>query len=349
MKKVVSVIGARPQFIKHEPLKRELSEHFNEITVHTGQHYDSNMSKIFFTEMNIKEPEYNLHIGSGTHAAQTAGMMKGLEEIFIKENPDIVIVYGDTNSTLAGALTAVKMHIDVAHIEAGMRSFNMDMPEEINRITADRISKYNFAPSRTAMINLENEGMNGIYTGDIMYDAFKYFSKYVKEDISSITGLPRNDNYILLTLHRAYNTTEEALKSILSRIDKMKINIVFPIHPRTLAVLNKHNIKFDYNNIHFIEPLGYIDMLSAIMHAQCIITDSGGLQKEAYYAGKKCITVRTETEWPETVESGANVLCPGAECDLSKAMQKDKDLTFIPLYGNGNASAIITTTLLESL
>lgn len=349
MKKIISVIGARPQFIKHEPLKRLLSEHFNEITVHTGQHYDSNMSRIFFTEMNIKEPEYNLRIGSNTHAAQTAGMMKGLEEIFIKEKPDIVIVYGDTNSTLAGALTAVKMHIDVAHIEAGMRSFNMDMPEEINRITADRISRYNFAPSQTAMINLENEGMTGIFTGDIMYDAFKYFSKYVKEDISAITGLSENTSYALLTLHRAYNTTEDALKQILDRIDKMNIDIVFPIHPRTLAVLKKHNIKTDYSHIHFIEPLGYIDMLSAIMQTECIITDSGGLQKEAYYAGKKCITIRTETEWPETVKSGANVLCPGAECDLRRAMRRDEGITFNPLYGNGNASAIITTTLLESL
>lgn len=349
MKKIISVIGARPQFIKHEPLKKCLSDDFNVITVHTGQHYDNNMSDVFFKEMNIGEPEFNLNIGSASHAVQTAGMMVGLEEIMMDEEPDAVIIYGDTNSTLAGALAAAKLHIDIAHIEAGMRSYNMNMPEEINRLAADRISKFNFAPSLIAMENLKNEGIKGIYTGDIMYDAYLYFSKFIKEDSAYTDSIYNDSDYILLTLHRAYNTGKEDLIPILHRIDSIGIPVLFPIHPRTKAVMNRHGIRTGFENIHFIEPLGYIDMITAINKARCIITDSGGLQKEAYYAKKKCITIRTETEWPETISSGANVLCPGAKCDLSKEIDLDREVIFKPLYGEGNASEIIKQTLLEHL
>ncbi len=351
MRKIVSIIGARPQFIKHEPLKHFIEKSFKEITIHTGQHYDKNMSDVFFNEMDIKKPEYNINVGSGSHSTQTNKMMIGIEEILLKEEPDMVIVYGDTNSTLAGAITAKKLKMRLSHIEAGMRSFNMRMPEEINRIITDRLSDINFVPSKLALDNLKNEGMNGILCGDIMYDAFKYYSEKAEgNNLDNIMKGIKNNEYILMTLHRASNTIPENLEIILNRLNKIGKKIIFPIHPRTLKII-KNDLKGNnqFNNIELIEPVGYIDMITLMKNSLCIITDSGGLQKEAYYAEKKCFTVRGETEWPETMMYNANILCPNAECDFITEISNTDEIKFKNPYGDGNSAEIITKYLMEYL
>ncbi len=345
MKKILTIIGARPQFIKHAPLQKELKNHFNEIVVHTGQHYDNNMSEIFFKEMEIDKPKYNLNVGSSTHAEQTGKIMILFEEILMNEKPDCVIIYGDTNSTLAGALTTAKLKMRLAHIEAGMRSFNMNMPEEINRIISDRLSDYNFAPSFTAMENLENEGMEGIFTGDIMYDAFLKYSKIAKKQERLIEY-----DYILMTIHRESNTLEENLKRIIDNILKTQLKFVFPIHPRTRKIINKlYEIKDNkLGNIEFLQPQGYIELLNLLINSNGVLTDSGGLQKETFFAKKKCITVRNETEWVETLQNNANILCPFAECNIESIFQ-DSNIKFKNYYGNGNTSEIINNFLMERL
>ncbi len=349
MKKIISIIGARPQFIKHEPLKHSIDNSFKEVTIHTGQHYDKNMSDIFFNEMDIKKPEYNISVGSGSHSTQTNKMMTGIEEILLKEKPDMIIVYGDTNSTLAGAITAKKLKIKLAHIEAGMRSFNMKMPEEINRIITDRLSDINFVPSMLAIENLKNEGMKGVLCGDIMFDAFKYYSKKAeKRNLDGIVEDAKCNDYILLTLHRASNTIPENMEVILNRLNKIGRKIIFPVHPRTLKIIKndiKSNAKFD--NIVLIQPVGYIDMIALMKNSLCIITDSGGLQKEAYYAEKKCFTIRGETEWPETMMNNANVLCPNAECDFESEINNTDNIIFKNPYGDGNSAEIINKYLME--
>lgn len=351
MKRIVTVIGARPQFIKHAALQNELRKSFKEITVHTGQHYDENMSDIFFKEMGIKKPEYNLEVGSMSHAAQTGRMMERLEDVFLQTKPDMVIIYGDTNSTVAASLTASKMHIPVSHVEAGLRSFNMRMPEEINRIIADRLSELLFAPTKTSMKNLRDENLKGILTGDVMLDAFlKYKKKTDSIDIEDIILGLKEDSYGYMTLHRAENTLKGNLKVIINNISKIPSPVIFSVHPRTLKVIGElfqirqRRIK----NIHLIDPQGYFNNMALMSKAQFVITDSGGLQKEAYFSKKRIITVREETEWTETVDSGYNTLCPMAE-DIHNKIFFKRNTLYKNYYGDGDASIKISKRIKEYL
>ncbi|MFO8062633.1 MAG: UDP-N-acetylglucosamine 2-epimerase (non-hydrolyzing) [bacterium] len=349
MKRILTIIGARPQFIKHAPLLEKLSKYFSTCTIHTGQHYDRIMSDVFFSDLGMDEPDINLSIGSHTHSKQTALMMAGIEKVLLSENFDCVIVYGDTNSTIAGALVSAKLGIKTAHIEAGMRSNNRNMPEEINRIVTDHLSDFNFAPSPDAADNLKRENLDYVITGDIMFEAFRKFSpKAEKRDITPITGL--DNDFYLLTLHRQFNTMPDNLKIIMERLASVEYDIVFPIHPRTRKIINEiYPDNYCPANIHMIEPVGYIDMLALIHKSSGVITDSGGLQKEAYYAGKKCITLRNETEWTETLLSGANMLCPLAECSIDEFLSDRDGCSFKPLYSDMEASTIITRYLRENL
>lgn len=309
--KIVTIVGARPQFIKAATLSRVIAKSpgITEIIVHTGQHYDSNMSEIFFSELNIPVPGYNLAVGSGSHASQTAQMLTGIEEVLLKEKPDWTLVYGDTNSTLAGCLASVKIHIPVAHVEAGLRSYNRIMPEEINRIVTDRISDLLFAPTATAVKNLENEGLGNItvLSGDVMYDSILFYREMIlKDPVKYKTELPAG-HFLLATIHRAENTDHpENLSSILKAFESSGKTIVWPIHPRTRkTIAEKHKLPA---NVHIIEPVGYLEMLKLTLDADKVLTDSGGLQKEAYFLGTPCVTLRTETEWVETVHDGWNTV-----------------------------------------
>jgi len=309
MKKIVTILGARPQFVKAAVLSRVISKYkaIEEIIIHTGQHYDANMSDIFFSEMEIPKPKYNLAINGLSHGAMTGQMLLKIEEVLEVEKPDVVVVYGDTNSTLAGALAAKKMHIKVVHIEAGLRSFNMKMPEEINRIITDRISDLLICPTETAVENLANEGFEDmpskiVKSGDIMKDAVEFYSKTSEEKASIISDLKLNPNeFVLATIHRQENTDSiDKLIAIfegLEIINEKKI-VVLPLHPRTKAILEKQNLNF---NIKVIEPVGYFDMLELLKNCNLVITDSGGLQKEAFFNKKHCIIAREETEWVELV------------------------------------------------
>ena len=347
--KAVSIVGARPQFIKAKPiindLRRKKIEH---ILLHTGQHYDYEMSKIFFDELDIPEPDYNLEVGSYTQGKQTALMLERIEKVLLKEKPDIVVVYGDTNSTLAGALAAVKLSMLVAHIEAGLRSYRLDMPEEVNRVLTDRISKFLFCPTKTAVKNLKNEGMvKGVYlVGDVMYDAFldsqKLLSK--RKILSKLELKPKG--YLLLTIHRQENTNNfKNLKSILSALIKAKEKIVFPIHPRTKKALKKIE-GFKLKNFLPIKPVSYLDMLVLEKNAKKILTDSGGVQKEAYWLGVPCITLRNETEWVETVKEGWNILAGTNKQKIINAIKQFKPRDSQGKYfGNGQVAEKIVRTL----
>ncbi|MBS3992357.1 MAG: UDP-N-acetylglucosamine 2-epimerase (non-hydrolyzing) [Bacteroidetes bacterium] len=309
MKKIVTILGARPQFVKAAVLSRIIKKYglINEIIIHTGQHYDANMSQVFFDEMDIPSPKYNLNINGLQHGAMTGQMLDEIEKILLSEKPNAVLVYGDTNTTLAGALAAKKLHIKVIHIEAGLRSFNMQMPEEINRILTDRISDLLACPTDVAMQNLQKEGFDAfpstvVKTGDIMKDAVVYYSAMVTEKSTIISDLSLDENqFILATIHRQENTDKlENLKSIFEGFSELtkQIKVVFPVHPRTKKLIQNFDIP---DNLLLIEPVGYFDMLSLLKHCKLVITDSGGLQKEAYFNQKFCIIVREETEWVELV------------------------------------------------
>ena len=345
MKKVVTILGARPQFIKAAVLSRIIKQKndFIEVIVHTGQHFDNIMSDIFFDEMNIPKPKYNLDINGLRHGAMTGQMMEKIEEVLLEEKPDAVIVYGDTNSTLAGALTAKKMGIKAVHIEAGLRSFNMEMPEEVNRILTDRISNLLLCPTDTAVRNLKNEGLDAIdceinQCGDIMKDAVDYYSSMAEEKSTIISEhhLEKND-FVLATIHRQENTDDieklEAIFKGLERINK-KVKVLVPLHPRTQGVLKSNNLNFDIN---IIDPVGYFDMLQLLKNCKLVVTDSGGLQKEAFFNEKPCIIAREETEWLELVDNGFAQLVGSDDKKMFKSFEyfHDSKLEYSKnLYGN---------------
>jgi len=347
--KIITVIGARPQFIKSAVLSKAFkkSSFFQEIIIHTGQHFDANMSGIFFKELNIPKPKYNLNINSTSHGSMTGRMLEEIERILIIEKPVGVVVYGDTNSTLAGALAAKKIKIPVFHIESGLRSFNMNMPEEINRILTDNISDILFCPSQSSINNLNDEGFEKknckyLNVGDIMFESVKLFSEY-KVKISY-------NNFILTTIHRPENTDNESkLNNICSALNILSESnlILFPIHPRTQNKLKEFNIRLS-ENIIILPPKGYIEMLSLLDSSQLVITDSGGLQKEAYFNNKYCVTIRDETEWMELVDEGVNIITgDNAEKILETVeyFQNSQEIVQKPIYGSGNTSSLILKEL----
>ena len=340
--KIVTVLGARPQFIKAAAFSREIAKHTNisEVIVHTGQHYDQNMSDVFFKEMNIPLPKYKLKTGGKNHGAMTGQQLEKIEEILLTEKPDLVLVYGDTNSTLAGALAATKLHIPIAHVEAGLRSFNKKMPEEINRILTDQVSDYLFVPSVGAKQNLLNEGVGEekiFVVGDIMYDVSLYYKeKMVKPNWFDSLNLT---NFILCTIHRAENTDDaEKLGDIFKGLELSKKDIILPLHPRTVNKIKQYGLDIP-QNIRVIEPIGYLEMVWLEVHCDLVVTDSGGVQKEAYFHGKYCVTLREETEWVELVEGGLNRLVVS---DFEKIQWACEQLfehnPSMGIYGDGNTA-----------
>jgi UDP-GlcNAc3NAcA epimerase len=351
--KFLTIVGARPQFIKASPLSRELRRQHQEVLVHTGQHYDYGMSAVFFDELGLPAPDYELGIGSGPHGAQTGAMLAAIETVLMMERPDAVLVYGDTNSTVAGALAAAKLHIPVAHIEAGLRSFNRAMPEELNRVLTDHIATWHFAPSEVAQRQLEDEGIvAGVsVVGDIMYDAVLLH----RERAAKCSPFPANFGltpraYYLATIHRAENTDNAAsLARIVAGLNQLDRPVVLPLHPRTRKRLQEFGIE-PGGNVRVIEPVGYLDMLQLERSAACILTDSGGVQKEAYYLAVPCVTLRTETEWVETVAAGWNRLCTADPNAIVEAVCSMADAHVLPhpdLYGTGDSSRRIVAALSE--
>lgn len=357
MKKIITVVGARPQFIKAAVLSRVIKDEFEEVIIHTGQHYDENMSKIFFEQLNIPKPKYNLNIGSGYHGKQTGEMLIKIEEVLVKENPDYVLVYGDTNSTLAGALAASKLLIPVIHVEAGLRSFNMMMPEEQNRILTDHISKVLICPTETAVENLKNEGIteNVYNVGDVMCDSVMYYSNLANEkiNISNIDLKPiyekrKIEKWNLATIHRAENTeNSEKISIILDVFEELNTMVIFPVHPRIRKIIDELYMKKDYKNIYFVEPVDYLTMMYLTKNAEKIVTDSGGLQKECYILNVPCITVREQTEWIETLNKGYNRLSKIEKNELLKNINEAViiDENKLNYYGNGDAALKIKQIL----
>ncbi len=307
--KIVSVVGARPQFIKAAPVSRALqAAGVHEVLVHTGQHYDDTMSRVFFNELDLPFPDINLGVGSGSHGGQTARMLEGVEQVLVDGRPDLLVVYGDTNSTLAGALAAAKLHIPVAHVEAGLRSGRRDMPEEINRIVADHLADLLLCPTATAMDHLTREGINrGVHlVGDVMVDSLETIRSRLRPDAATHLGV--SGSYFVATLHRAENVdTKERLRAALEVLSAVPGPVILPLHPRTAGSVSRFGLSFP-ENVHVTEPVGYLDMLSLVAHADAVLTDSGGLQKEAVLLGTRCLTLRDETEWPETLEGAWNTV-----------------------------------------
>jgi len=346
-------VGARPQFIKAAPLSRALRQSgHSEFLVHTGQHYDHNMSQVFFEEMGLPLPDVNLEVGSGSHGRQTGEMLARLEEVMQREKPDYVLVYGDTNSTLAGALAAVKLRIPVAHVEAGLRSFNREMPEEHNRVIADHCADLLFCPTQTAVANLAREGLTaGVHlTGDTMYDAVLQFASVARQKSTLLKTLelePRS--YLLATIHRPYNTDDsESLQNILSAFVESEETIIFPVHPRTRCQIEALGFR-ETGRLRLIEPVGYLDMLALEQNARLILTDSGGVQKEAYFFGVPCLTLRPETEWVETVEAGWNAICIADRNRIKEGIKRADWPEENPpqIFGDGRAAQNIAA-LIES-
>ncbi len=380
MIKILTVIGARPQIIKAAALSRAIQADFadkiEEVILHTGQHYDDNMSQVFFDEMGIPPPDYNLNVGSGSHGKQTASMIRGIEEAIEKENPDYLVLYGDTNSTLAGALAAAKLGVRVVHIEAGLRSFNKSMPEEINRITCDHCSTLLFSPTKAGVDNLFREGFPlnsappynvdhpGVFhCGDVMYDNALYFSKIAEKESDILNKLElEGKSFILSTIHRDNNTDiPERLQAIFSAILRIATDenetIVLPLHPRTMKMLDRQLEKntLDHirssKNIKLIPAVSFLEMIMLEKHSKMILTDSGGVQKESYFYHKPCIIIRQETEWVEIVENGSAII---ADADEERILSAYKQFTaspptsFPPLYGDGRAAWFICETLLST-
>ena len=343
--KIVSIVGARPQFVKAATLSRELRGKHTEVLVHTGQHYDDNMSAVFFAELGIPAPAYNLGVGSGRHGAQTGAMLAGIEEVLSAERPDWVLVYGDTNSTLAGALAAAKLHLPVAHVEAGLRSFNRAMPEEVNRVLTDHLSDLLLCPSQTAVENLAGEGIrSGVHlVGDVMADALDHASARAGSRAQVLTRLGlREKGYLVATVHRAQNTDDGArLRDILTALEAAGETVVFPVHPRTRKSMERIGYRVrPGSKLRLLDPVGYGDMVALERGARAILTDSGGMQKEAYWLGVPCLTLRDETEWPETVQIGWNRLVGTDTGSIVSAVRSlTVPATRPPLYGDGRAAA----------
>lgn len=358
-KTILTVVGARPQFIKSAALSRKILELNNssvrEILVHTGQHFDEKMSNVFFEELEMDSPKYNLGISGGTHGDMTGRMLSAIEKVLIKEMPDWVVIYGDTNSTLAAALAASKLHIPIAHIEAGLRSFNMRMPEEINRIVADRLSSLLLCPTITAVENLKNEGTtSGVHlVGDVMYDVSLQFADIAESHMSILSRLGvKSKSFILATCHRAENTdSKERMTGIVNGLASLAVSrpVVFPIHPRTHAKICEYELLGNFGNVILTEPLSYLDMIVLEKNSEIIITDSGGVQKEAFFYKVPCITVRTETEWVETVQSGWNILVGSDSSRITDAVEHFslREKQNIQPYGTGDAAERILDLLLK--
>jgi UDP-GlcNAc3NAcA epimerase len=375
--KILTIIGARPQIIKAAALSRAIKNHFStsiqEVIVHTGQHYDSNMSQVFFDELGIPAPDYNLEVGSASHGRQTALMISGLEEILEIEKPDYIILYGDTNSTLAGAVAASKIHIPVVHIEAGLRSFNKSMPEEINRIVCDHVSSLLFTPTKTGYQNLLNEGFKenkrpftadnaGLFhCGDVMYDNSLFFADIAEEKTSILSEYNLiNKDFILATIHRDHNTDnplrlQAIFEALLEISVEKKIHIVLPLHPRTKKNMDSLPTEFRERlnaneNIQIIPPVSFLEMIALEKNAQLVITDSGGVQKEAYYFHKPCVILRPETEWVEIIEAGTGILADAKKEKIKEAVNQllYKDFEFPLIYGDGHAAEFICQKLLDN-
>ncbi len=380
MVRVLTIIGARPQIIKaaafSRAIKNQYSSEIHEIILHTGQHYDQNMSQVFIKEMQIPEPDYNLNSGSGTHGKQTAKMINGIEEVILREEPDYIVLYGDTNSTLAGAIAGTKLHVPVVHIEAGLRSFNKSMPEEINRITCDHASTLLFSPTKTGFNNLIREGFNPdnkppytinnpkiYHCGDIMFDNCIFFTEIAKKNSDILKKLNVNpQQFILGTIHRDHNTDNpEKLTSLFKAIEKISndhnIDIVLPLHPRTRKLLNK-NLSADlYNSIQknkriiITEPVSFLDMIMLESNCKLIMTDSGGVQKESYFYQKPCIILRPQTEWVEIVKQGTASITDANEEKIYNAFDKltnDSNLKFPPIFGDGKTAEFICNEILAN-
>ena len=360
--KIVTILGARPQFIKAGSVSREILKQreagadIKEVIVHTGQHYDANMSDVFFEEMQIPKPDYFLGIGGKTHGAMTGQMIEKIEEILVNEKPDWVMVYGDTNSTLAGTIAASKLHIKIAHVEAGLRSFNMRMPEEVNRILTDRISSVLFCPTQAAVDNLNKEGINNwqtdakvVLSGDVMQDGALFYKGLAQQP----EGVALNNDYVLCTIHRAENTDDpKRLSAIFEALNEIAKNqqVVLPLHPRTKKIIQE--LQINIQNLTIIDPVGYLNMVWLIDHCVFVMTDSGGLQKEAYFFGVPCITLRDETEWVELVEAGANTLVGADKAKILTAYQTAQNHftneSYDPnLYGGGMAAMRIIMEFLK--
>ena len=364
--KLVTVVGARPQFIKASAVSRAIVANnekypdsaLEEKIIHTGQHYDENMSKVFFDELEIPHPDFNLGVGSGSHGEQTGKMLRKIEQVLVREKPGCVLVYGDTNSTIAGALAAAKLHIPVAHVEAGLRSFNRRMPEEINRVLTDHVSDLLFCPTEAAVNNLSNEGIsNGVHqVGDVMYDSILFYAEKAKTIEQKI--LERLDvqskSYYLATVHRAENTDDSnRLRSIFHGFNNISVSecpTLLPLHPRTKKKLSELGLVCP-NGVRIIEPISYLEMIALEQNARAILTDSGGIQKEAYWFKVPCITLREETEWVETVQSGWNVIVGADEQSIINAVSGADKLHAISqrtIYGNGDASNQICEIIHDS-
>lgn len=357
--KIATVVGARPQFIKAAAVSRILRNQYEEFLIHTGQHYDQMMSDIFFEELHIPKPDKNLGAGSGSHGKQTAVMLAGIEQVLMEEKPDCLLIYGDTNSTLAGALAASKLHIPIVHIEAGLRSFNKKMPEEQNRILADHLSDLLLCPTDTAVENLKREGiLKGVHqVGDVMCDAIFYYSNIIERRepafyLNQLQGLfgqiPKLERWYMATIHRAENTdASHKIDNILAAFEEMDAPVIFPVHPRTKRSVVELYQRKGYKNILFTQPIGYLSMLYLVKHAVKTITDSGGLQKEAYLLGTPCVTVREQTEWVETLNGNHNILAKPDKTDiwekvLKTSVESGKKLDY---YGDGHAAEKICDLL----
>jgi UDP-GlcNAc3NAcA epimerase len=347
--KIMTVVGARPQFVKAAVVSRVLRRQHQEFLLHTGQHYDDEMSDLFFRQLQIPAPDANLEVGSGRHGAQTGAMLRGIESVAIDQSPDWLLVYGDTNSTLAGALVGAKLHIPVAHVEAGLRSFDRRMPEEVNRVVADHLSSLLLCPTDTAVRNLEREGITDGVTkvGDVMLDAFQQNLQVARKSCGILGELGlEQGGYQLLTMHRAENVDHPGLlAAILRGVGESGCRAVFPVHPRTRAVLKSEALTVPANVL-VIDPVGYLEMLVLEENAEAIVTDSGGVQKEAYFAGRPCITLRETTEWTETVEAGWNLLVGTDSAAIAGAMRDFRPHGQRPdLFGDGHAAERVVEAL----